>query len=61
MSKVRYLTNIFKLKKSVSVRDPVVHFTLKISASQNLKPMLLEVNIKTTWPKLSLMQKVIII
>ena len=36
----RYKSNIFKLKKSTSVKNPGAHSSLKILANQDLKPML---------------------
>ena len=36
----RYLFNVFKLKDSISVQNPGVHFPLKISANQDLESML---------------------
>ena len=34
MTVKRYLNNIFKIKKSISIKNPVAHFILRITANQ---------------------------
>ena len=36
----RCMNNIFRLKKSISVKNGGAHFTLKISTNQDLEPMM---------------------
>ena len=38
----RHLSNIFKVRKSISAKNPGVHFALNISANQDLELMLIE-------------------
>ena len=45
----RYLNNIFTLKKLVLIKNPSARFTLKISANQDLEPMLLKPACATHW------------